>query len=338
MNVQPQKVDKTDVSTVLEQAGWGGATVDALGADMGLRRYYTIKKDGKTALLMDMSRAGILETGLKAYLDVGEYLTDAGVRTPHIHYSNLETGFSVIENLGSTSFGDVLKQGQEPEEVYALATDVLIQIKNGVERNGNTLGLKGYKKTLIYKRLGQFVDYYMPMGADRMTTQADHDEFQAVWAEIEKDLPSCPLGFCHADYHLENLIWAPDLDEKYGLIDFQDAFWGFAGYDLLNLLEDARSTVPDDIKAAMKARYCEGMSDEERAVFEDWYVVMSAQFHCRVIGLFIKFSAENETKHFLQHIPRLQGYITKNLENPVLSPLKEWLSRHSVQFDILPSL
>ena len=73
-----------------------------------------------------------------------------------------------------------------------------------------------------------------------------------------------------------------------------------------------------------------------KKVFENWYTLMSMHFHCRVIGLFIKFARENGGTQFLAHIPRLQGYITENLKNPILSPLKEWLDRYQIKFDEAP--
>lgn len=329
--MEAQQVDIIDFSSFLNEAGWGDADVTPMGADMGFRRYFKLCRGDEAALLMDMSRAGILETGLAAYVRVAEYLDAGGVRVPAIYHHDLQTGLAVVEDLGNQSAGDAVKAGTDKAKLYEQATDILIKMR-GISSE-NVLNLTGYKDTLIWKRLGQFVDYYMPVAAGRKTTQQDHEEFRAMWDEVENGLPECPHGVCHADFHLENVIWRPNSKEGYGLIDFQDAFWGPLPYDLLNLLEDARQTVPDDIKSAMFARYCEGMDEDEKAAFRAWYDVLSAQFHCRVIGLFIKFSQENERQEFMAHIPRLQNYIKKHLENPLLAPLKVWVERHNIDFD-----
>jgi len=129
-------------------------------------------------------------------------------------------------------------------------------------------------------------------------------------------------------------MWRPDTPQKYGLIDFQDAFWGPLPYDLLNLLEDARQTVPDDIKAAMKDLYCTDMNAEERKTFDEWYVLLSCHFHCRVLGLFVKLKQERGMDEYLCHIPRLQGYIKEHLKNPIMQPLKEFIERYAVSLDV----
>ncbi|MCI5061151.1 MAG: phosphotransferase [Alphaproteobacteria bacterium] len=335
------QLDQDGFWPFLESAGWGSADMTPLGTDMGLRRYYRLMTGEGTALLMDMSRAGILENGLESYIRVADFFRECGIQTPHIYAYDVEQGLAVIEDFGDISFGTARRDGTSSEEIYQKATDILIQLRQSAQTN--SLGLKLYEEMAIRKRLAQFVEYYMPVAAGRATTKADQVEFQNILAEIEKTLPPCPMGVCHADFHLENLMWCPEhkghksdghRGEGYGVIDFQDSFWGPLPYDLLNCLEDARQSVPEDIKEQMKARYCEGMGVLEKQAFDAWYVYMSAHFHCRVIGLFIKFAREGRGREFLTHIPRLQGYLKKNLQNPILAPLKEFMDRHKVSFDI----
>ena len=335
MTAQPQQVDTEQISAFLNKAGWGDVECVSMGADAGLRRYYSLEGNGKSALLMDMSRAGY-EADLNAYLKIAGYLRDAGVRVPEIYHYDLQSGLSIIENLGDDSFGDAVRHGEDKKTLYRMATDVLIAIRDNGE--DNTLSLGGYNQTLIRDRLKQFVDFYVPSVTGEPASEKLQAEFQSIMAQIEKSLPLCPQGFCHADYHLENLIWRPETEEKYGLIDFQDGFWGPLPYDLLNLLEDARQTVPEDIKTEMKARYCADMDDSERKAFDDWYVLLSVHFHCRVVGLFIMLAKERQMTQYLEHIPRLQAYIRTEIENPALAPLKEWLERHNIPLDKTPNL
>ncbi|MEM8833781.1 MAG: phosphotransferase [Pseudomonadota bacterium] len=332
MSTQPQQVDNNDYSAFLNEAGWGDASVEALAADMGLRRYFLLKRGDEKALLMDMSRAGILETGLAEFIKVDEFLRGININAPEIYYSNLESGLAVIEYLGDQSFGDVLKEGEDPNALYGTATDILIKLREGAGTENN-LSLPNYKDTLIWERLPQFVDYYMPASGGAAPSEDAHAEYQKVWQEIETSLPEPQKIICLADYHLENLIWRDEQEPPYGIIDFQDAFWAPCAYDLLNLLHDARNTVPDDIINEMKVRYCADMNAEEKESFEAWYCLMSAQFHCRVIGLFIKFAQEGRGQQFLPHIPRLQGYLRENLKNPLLKPLKEFIEGHSISIE-----
>jgi len=334
MALQNTAALNAEITSFIQNTDWRDANIMPLGADMGLRRYARLTRDnGDTALFMDMSRAGILEIGLGAFVTMAQHLSNNGVNAPQIYAHDLKSGLAIIEDFGGSSFGDARKDGVSDAEIYQKATDVLIQIRESA--SANSLEIDGYKDTLIYKRLHQFVDYYVPNVIGECDTTALQGEFKAALEQIEQALPPCPMAICHADYHLENIMWCESKRGGYGLIDFQDAFWGPMPYDLLNLLEDARQTVPAEIKAAMKDHYCEGVNASEREAFDDWYAYMSMHFHCRVIGLFIKFARENGGTEFLAHIPRLQGYINENLKNPVLAPLKDFMDKHRISFEII---
>lgn len=333
MSPKRQLTEIKNFSTFLDKSGWDNSTLVPMRADAGLRLYFKVTKAEKSVLLMDMSNVSY-DGAFDAYIKIARYLKTIGVRVPEIYNISEQQQLCLIEILGHESFGDALKSSIKKSLIYEKATDILIRLKEGATQND--LGLVSYKKSRVGVNLPQFVDYYMPAATQKPTTNQDRQDIEEVWAAIEKNLPPCPMGFCHADYHLENLMWRPESDEGYGLIDFQDAFWGFQGYDLLNLLEDARVSVPANIKEAMKDRYCDGMGTLERSIFDDWYVVLSAHFHCRVIGLFVKLYQERGMDQYLVHIPRLQGYIRENLKNPVLAPLKEFIERHNISLEKSP--
>ncbi len=319
----------------LQQFGYGDYEVTPLSADAGLRKYYQLTKSNKHYLLMDMSLTGY-EESFSAFLKVCDYLSSIGVRVPTVYGYDLDQGLSVIEFFGSTSFGDARKAGVELREIYQASLQPLFLLRDQ-SKSSNTLGLTEYNQTNIRKNLDQFVYFYAPSVGCELSGD-DCREFQSIQDSIEQNLPLCPHGLCHADYHLENLMWCPKEPQGYGLIDFQDAFWGPLPYDLLNLLEDARQTVPDDIKQEAKESYCESMSEEEREDFNLWYIYLSSHFHCRVLGLFVMLAKERNMREYLVHIPRLQKYVSDNLKHPVLLPLKTWIESKGISLQRIPDV
>ena len=93
----------------------------------------------------------------------------------------------------------------------------------------------------------------------------------------------------------------------------------------MNLLEDARVDVPAEIKQAILQAY-----DED---FHAWYRVMATQFHCRVIGLFVRLAALDGKTGYLCHLPRLAAYIRRGLEDPLLAPLQKWFAAQGISFE-----
>jgi aminoglycoside/choline kinase family phosphotransferase len=326
------KVDKNRFSALLAGTEWEHAELIPTVVDTGLRQYFRLSLPDKTAYLMDMSLSG-LESGLEQYIKIDEYLASLGVRVPEIYFYDLESGYAVIEDLGSQSFGDAIKTGDDKRALYRRATEVLVKIKSQVK--GNDLGLVEIQKSVPWLKLSFFPLDYIPAATKTPSNPNDLDEFNKIFNQIIADAASCPQTMALADYHLENIMKLDaDKDSDYALIDFQDAMWVQQPYDLLNLLEDARTTVPEDIKTECKEIYCAGMSAEERQGFDDWYVILSMFFHCKVVGQFTKYYLERGLDAYIQHIPRLQSYIVKELEHPIMKPLKNWLDDKRVPFDI----
>jgi len=326
-----QKVDKSRFSSILDGTEWEQAELIPTIVDTGLRQYFRLKLPHKTAYLMDMSLAG-LESGLEQYVKIDEYLASLDIRVPEIYFYDLETGYAVIEDLGSSSFGDCIRAGDDKASLYRRATEVLVQIKNKVE--SNELNLTKLDGSIPRMKLNFFPLDYIPAATKRPSDPKDLEEFDLIFNKIMKDAASCAKTMALADYHLENIMMLENKDSDYALIDFQDAMWIQQPYDLLNLLEDARQTVPEEIKVEMKEIYCAGMSAEERQGFDDWYVILSMFFHCKVVGQFTKYYLERGLDAYIQHIPRLQNYIKDNLEQPIMAPLKKWLEDKQVPFDI----
>ena len=313
--------------------------ISALPRDVSPREYFRGRKDDREFILMlypDASQGHIEE--MLGFIRIGKRLSDASLKTPDLYEKNEEKCYSLFEYLGEESFGAFLRSNpQKREYIYELATDVL-RIMGANKNLSNDLPL--YKDSRIHENRRQIVDYYISLLREYCTSEQNVQSYLSVWDEIESSLPSCPQGFVHGDFHLENMIYVPY--EKgirhCGLIDYQDALHGSLPYDLVNLLEDARIDVPQDLRVAMIDRYCAGMSAQEKSEFLDWYRVLGTQFHCRVLGLFIKLSAEQGRDSYLVHINRLQNYIKDALENPILLPLKLWFEKEGVDFDSIKDL
>jgi aminoglycoside/choline kinase family phosphotransferase len=174
----------------------------------------------------------------------------------------------------------------------------------------------------------------MPVTRGQRNPDGLVEDYLRVWDGIEATLPPVPYGFLHIDYHFENLMWMPQRTglARCGILDFQGAMVGPAPYDLANLLEDARIDVPADLRAAMMGRYCQVMNAEERAIFQAWYRILATQFHCRVIGQFIRLAIRDGKPRYMTMIPRLAGYIRDGLKDPVLAPLAAWFTAQGIDF------
>lgn len=302
--------------------------VRVLPGDASSRAYFRGKWQGKNVIVMlypEVSAETCSE--LKKFCDINRKLEKQKIKVAEIYKTKEQEGWALLEYLGKQSFGDCLRNNRETaENLYKLATQTLLKTKNIKD----VQTLPTYYQTRIYDNRRQLLDYYMTFKQERRPDKEHINKFHKIWDDIEKSLPLCPQGFVHGDYHLENLIYTRK--KECAVIDHQDAFYGPLPYDLVNLLEDARIDVPKDIRSEMFDIYTSDMPEDKKQSFIMWYKVLAAQFHGRVIGLFIKFAVEQKRDSYLVHIPRLQNYLSEALKDPLLRPLREWFDEVKLDF------
>ncbi len=351
----------------LSGAGWDGAKLSPVGEDCAFRRYFRLGKKSETAILMETVPDGsaIATPGhsLRDFIRIGAFLRAAGLHTPEIYHADSENGYLLLEDFGDVSFKAELLSCQNPRELYALATDVLSFMRRKI--GPGEIELPRYYDSHVHKGLRRIIDWYFPVARGRRNEDGLAEDYLAVWHKIEKQLPPCPQGFLHIDFHVENLMWLPPhpdpppvggREEKNkpsphggegwvggqgplracGILDFQGAMTGPLPYDLANLLEDARVDVDEYLRRAMLDCYCADMTAEEKDIFKNWYRVLATQFHCRVAGQFIRLAVRDGKDRYLAHLPRVARYLEEGLRHPVLKPLKEWFAAEDIDFRKIP--
>ena len=170
--------DIQNFSCFLKGTEWEHAELIPMIVDTGLRRYFRLSLAEKTAYLMDMSLSG-LESGLEQYIKIDEYLASLGVRVPKVYFYDLETGYAVIEDLGSQSYGDAIRAGDDKAHLYRRATEVLVQIKNNVR--ANDLDLVEIQKSIPWFKLSFFPLDYIPAATKQPSNPQDEEEFNKIF-------------------------------------------------------------------------------------------------------------------------------------------------------------
>lgn len=291
----------------LENQGW--SVVAPVAQDGSSRQYFRVEKNGRGAIFMDASAAPSVGHRAADFIRIGAWLRGIGLRAPEIYAADEGAGFLILEDFGDLTLKKALARGEDARVLYGAAHEILQRLREA----RCDLDLPDYYQSHVHRNHRFVIDWYAP--------ELDAAEYLAVWAEIEKFLPPVKKNFVHVDFHAENLMWLEG--GAIGILDFQGAMRGPAAYDLASLLEDARLDVPAEIRAEILKDY-----DEE---FLLPYHVLAMQFHCRVIGQFIKLAGEGKA-HYLEHIPRLEAYIRAGLEQPVLAPLKAFFSARGLDF------
>lgn len=309
--------------------GMLGAKIEPLALDASFRRYYRIMSGADTMVLMD---APPEHERIDQYVKIARFLNANRYSAPSILGEDQDNGFLLLEDLGDNLFSKILReQNASEEEMYKAAVDVLIAWHRNpmFHKSEEGIHLGEYDISTLILEVSLFTDWFLPMTLGKEKANALRSDFLQIWkAILSKDTPTTDM-YVHRDFHTDNLIWLKNRAEhkRVGLLDFQDALWGDTAYDMASLLEDARRDVSSTLAEEMIAYYLKNTGANERK-WRTHYTVLAAQRNTKIIGIFSRLKLRDKKDRYLSYLPRVWGYLEKDLTHPALAPLKEWIDMH----------
>lgn len=343
------------IQTFLKLAGWGDATLTPLPGDASTRRYLRVAQGGRAAMLMDQPQhaetpqcppaatpeerralgynamARLAAGDVARFVAVARCLRARGLSTPEIYHADPNAGFALIEDLGDDLYADVLMRGGNERDLYAAAVDVLSELHADAAPDLLAPGMPFYPYDEIAQiaEIDLMTDWFLPVALGRQAAQDEIAEHRALWQDALSLPLSAPPVFVHRDYHAQNLIWLPQREgaARVGLIDFQDAVAGSRAQDLMHLVEDARRDITSQTAAATIQRYLDAAPDLDRDRFRAEMAIVAAQRNARIVGIFARLYKRDSKPRYLAYLPRVWGYLSRDLEHPVLAPLKAWYDK-----------
>jgi tRNA threonylcarbamoyl adenosine modification protein YjeE len=333
----------------LEGAGYADAKRLRMPGDASTRSYARLVRDDGVVILMNSPRrpdgaavydgksysaAVHLAEDVKPFVAIAGGLRERGFSAPAIHHADLDAGFLITEDFGSTGF----IEGDPPAPIaerYQAATDMLAALHREPLPEilplapQLTYAIPVFDIDALLVEAGLMLEWYLP---DRGIEPSNHlrAEFVTMWRDLLDKPASAAKTWVMRDFHSPNLIWLdarPDT-AKVGIIDFQDAVLGPAAYDLVSLLQDARIDVPEPLELALLTRYIKARraSDDsfDPAGFAELYAIMSAQRNTRLLGTFARLNRRDGKPQYLRHQPRIWTYLNRSLAHPALARAREW--------------
>lgn len=330
-------LDPAERLNFLKHAGWAGAFETRVGEDWSQRKIFRVEKNGRSAIVMhslpDDHPQATAGHKLRDFVRISSYLFSIGLSAPQVYAQDVAHGLLLVEDFGSISLQDRIQDMPSSQgDDYLRATNVLAHIYGRSQHI--SIDLPDYYAGHIHTGRRRVVDWYIPAIKRVKNPDGLSEEYLEVWKKIEKSLPIVPRRFLHADFHPANLMWLAERekDKQIGLVDFQGAVVGPAPYDLVNLLDDARRIVPDDIRAVCLGKFIEHLMPAERESFLAWYPILACQFHCRVIGQAVKLAVHSGKTRLLDLVPILSHHLQHDLKHPLLAPLAQWFVAQRVDF------
>ena len=310
----------------LDQGSFAGAELTALAADMSPRRYFRLRGGPHPALLMDAPPEHV---DTRPFVRVARHLRQLGYSAPAVYDWDEGQGFLILEDFGNDTYTRLLAAGADERALYELAVDTLCALHR--ERRCVEIELPPYDVDALLDEACLLPEWYLPWLQQRPVAEELCLSFAQAWRELLSRLPVPPPHLVLRDFHVDNLMHLPQRSgiAACGLLDFQDAVIGPAAYDVMSLLEDARRDIAPELVRQLIERYRlqQGMDDASFSDFMSWYRVLAAQRHCKVLGIFVRFSQREGNDRQLRHLPRVARLLASHLDCDELAPLASWLQR-----------
>ncbi|MEM1289684.1 MAG: phosphotransferase [Pseudomonadota bacterium] len=336
----------------LARSPYFAARLVQLGSDASIRQYFRLEEGPQPALLMDAPSAALtppcppgadkkqrLRLGysalvrgsgnsIVAYTAASRILSGLGLIVPRVIDSDSETGFAIIEDLGSERVADAASSRMREAELYHLAADSLDLLRSQPASAGRHHGwhFQTYDRLAYRTEVELLVDWYIPHRFERRVDDIKRHRLDEAWCSVFGDL-SPPRHYCHRDYHAENLMV---VGHQIGVLDFQDLMVGQAAYDWVSLIEDTRRDLDKGLAEDLYLRGYQCADDP--AAFRRDYAILAAQRNAKILGLFARLAQRDGKKRYLSLLDRVESFFKDDLKRPDVAPVAEALA------DIVPEL
>ncbi|WP_312488647.1 aminoglycoside phosphotransferase family protein [Massilia timonae] len=297
-------------STGLVEVGTGRpASVDA-----SFRRHFRYDvvpamqdKLGATLVAMD---APPERENVPAFIHVQGLLFDAGVTVPAIAARNVEQGFLLLGDLGTTTYLARLSS-DNAAFMYSDAVDALLKFQMASQPGV----LPEFDRAFILRELNIFPEWYLNRHLGVTLDDKQQAQLDKVFEAIASNVLAQQQVFMHRDFHSRNLMF---LDQgNPGVLDFQDAVYGPVTYDLASLLRDAYIQWDEEIVLDWVVRYWQSakqaglpVNPDIDAFYRD-FEFMAMQRHLKILGIFCRLNYRDNKSHYMGDLPTVIDYVRK---------------------------
>lgn len=298
------------LDTLSPALGIASTTLRRASSDASFRRYFRVDLHEGSAIIMD---APPEHEDCGPFLHIAERLRQAGLKVPRILAQDCDQGFLLLSDLGTHTYYQAIQEGLDDaslQRLYRPALHALVRMQQAPCGD-----LPRYDGRGLGEELALFQAWYVEKHWGATLTDQEAAALGEVFANLAADTASQPTVLVHRDYHSPNLMLPITADGEPGIIDFQDAVAGPITYDIASLVTDARTTWEEDQQLDWAIRYWEAARAAglpvggDFALFHRAYEWMSLQRNLRILGVFVRLSHRDGKHHYLDHLPRVNGYV-----------------------------
>ena len=262
----------------------------------------------------------------RPFVRIAALMQAAGLNTPGVLAQDLERGFLLLTDLGTTTYLSALNDANA-DDLFRDAVDALLKLQLA-SRAGV---LPAYDEALLRRELDLFPDWYVARHLGIELNDEQRRTLAEMTALIVANNLAQPAVYVHRDYMPRNLMISKP---NPGVLDFQDAVFGPITYDVASLFKDAFVSWEEARVLDWTVRYWEKARRAGLPVSADFgefyrdFEWMGLQRHLKVLGIFARINYRDGKPGYLKDTPRFVHYVRAVCERyPQLKPLARLLDQ-----------
>jgi aminoglycoside/choline kinase family phosphotransferase len=297
---------------------------EPMDADASLRRYFRIRHQGQTFVVMDAPPP--LEN-CRPFIAISHALRNLGLNAPEVIAADVTQGFLLLTDFGNATYLTALHQ-TNADGLYTLALHALATLSTCSPHLADHV-VPPFTAQWMWQEWIWFKEWFIQQYLG-LALPTNIETIEVSYGHLVQSAVTQPQVFMHRDYHSANLMLLPE--GQVGLLDFQDAFIGPLTYDLASLLRDAYIAWPAEQVQRWACYYFDlwqerwGRPDIDQRTFLYWFDLMSLQRSLKALMTFARKHVRDQDPRYLQHVPRTFGYVLDISQRyPEYSALHDYL-------------
>lgn len=288
--------------------GLDPATLAPASEDASFRHYYRLESDDTTRIVMD-APPGREDCG--PFTQIAGFLEQMDLNAPRVLASDLDLGFLLLTDLGSTLYLAELGNDRScADSLYSDAISALVRMqKSGTEFQSE---LPPYDQELLLFELSLFHDWLCERHLNIEFSKSDEEQWRRCCDLLVENALQQPQVFVHRDYHSRNLMVTKSNNP--GILDFQDAVEGPVTYDLVSLLKDCYISWSSSQVKEWALEFYDQLGEGTKIKLDSekflrQFDLMGVQRHLKAAGIFARLLHRDGKTGYMPDVPRTLEYI-----------------------------
>jgi N-acetylmuramate 1-kinase len=261
------------------------------------KKIYRFKNTDKEGVVVDFSYN---VKDFNSFLEVNKFLSTINISIPKIFDIDGSKHLILMEDFGNNRYDNIISS-MDLKELMLNSINSLIEIQNTSQPIIN-YNLDTYNFSSFKIEIAEFADFYLPF---KNISKSIADEFFVIWHSEFENLNFNWNSFVHKDFELSNLMYLQNRKGhlKCGILDYQNAFIGFSGWDLFSLLENPRiyfdNKYNDELIEYFYKNTNQNISFSE---FLIQYYFLNTARQSRIIGRWIHLDKKNKNNNYSKYL------------------------------------